>query len=292
MPVHNSQRYVREAVESVLAQTFRDFELIALNDGGIDKSLSILREFESTDGRVRLISREHRGIVATRNELITLARGRYFAVLDSDDICRPQRLERQVAYLNENPNCVAVGARSLVIDSSGMPIMETKNELTHEEIDSCHLTLFESRICNSSVMMRGEAVLAVGKYREDYLVAEDLDLFLRLAEIGKLANLPDVLVEYRQHLNSACYTSPDRLRQFARQAVLEARTRRGIAGAPPSSDQNFIHQTPADVHRKWAWWALAAGNLKTARKHAITALATDPFNKESLRVAACALRGY
>jgi glycosyltransferase involved in cell wall biosynthesis len=290
MPVYNSERYIRVAIESVLIQTFDDFELLALDGGSADGSLAILREFESKDARLRVISKENLRLVPSLNEMIRIARGRYLARMDSDDICRPQRFERQVAYLDAHPECVAAGSTALFLDPQGMPLCECHYEPTHEEIDALHLTGIESRLCHPSVMLRRDAVINIGMYREEYCYSEDLDLFLRLAEVGRLVNLPEVLLEYRHHVRSVCYTRPDEVRRFARLAANEAQLRRGIAGTPVTS-QKLEPETPAQVHRKWAWWALMAGNLKTARKHALVALTIDPFNIESLRVTACALRG-
>lgn len=293
MPVYNTARYARTAVESVLSQTFVDFELLALDDGSTDKSLSILREFAAKDHRVQILSRRNRGLVLTRNELIAAARGHYLAVMDSDDISRPQRFEKQVAYLDAHSDCVAVGSRSLIIDSAGLPIIESKNELTHNELDLAHVSeKFESRMCHSSVMMRREAVMHAGSYRGEYRFSEDLDLFLRLAEMGKLANLPEVLVEYRQHLRSVSFTDHDEQRYNAKQAVRAAWARRGIRGSLEKSELATKLETPADTHRKWAWWALSAGNLTTARKHATLALAKNPLNIENLRVLVCSIRGH
>ena len=115
--------------------------------------------------------------------------------MDCDDICFPQRFEKQIAYLDSHPDCVAVGSRILLIDTEGLPICEFIDELTHDEIDTKHLSgVGGCQICHPSATMRREAVVRAGKYREGYAPAEDLDLFLRLAEIGKLANLPDILI--------------------------------------------------------------------------------------------------
>jgi glycosyltransferase involved in cell wall biosynthesis len=293
LPVYNAESYLRRAIESVLVQTFTDFELLALDDGSTDKSLSILREFAGKDSRVRVISRENRGLVVTLNELIAKSESQYLARMDADDICRPQRFERQVSYFDAHPDCVAVGTRSLIIDSDGMPITETTNELAHDEIELAHLSgAGESRMCHPSVMIRRDAIMQVGQYRREYQFAEDLDLFLRLGEIGKLANLPDVLLEYRQHMESIGYTHGDLQRNAARQALREAWLRRGIPVYPFISEPTTRPDTAADVHRMWAWWAMSAGNLATARKHAILALVRNPFNVESLRALACAIRGY
>jgi glycosyltransferase involved in cell wall biosynthesis len=293
LPVFNTARYVRAAVQSILVQTFPDFELLALDDGSTDNSLSILREFEASDCRLRVLSRENRGVAPTRNELISMSRGRYLAKMDSDDISRPQRFEKQVVYLDAHPECVAVGTGALFIDPEGMPIREFMYESMHDEIDAAHLFgASGSRMCHPSVMMRRDAVVQVGKYREEYRFSEDMDLFLRLAEIGQLANLSDILFEYRQHLRSIGYAHRIEELKFAKQAVRAARTRRGIAAIPKVIESPMEPEAAADTHRKWAWWALSAGNLVTARKHAIIALVKQPLNIENLRVVACAIRGY
>jgi glycosyltransferase involved in cell wall biosynthesis len=293
LPVYNAERYLRDAVASVLAQTFDDFELLAFDDGSTDRSLKILRGFEAKDGRVRALSRENRGLVQTLNELIGLARGRYLARMDADDVCRPQRFEKQIAYLESHTECVAVGTGFLLIDPNGRPIREHSYELIHDEIDKIHLSGEGfSRLCHPSTIMRKDAVLQIGLYREEFRLAEDLDLFLRLAEIGKLANIPDIMLEYRHHLGSVCYKYADEQRNVGQRAVEMARMRRGIVIHPEIHRSPANNASTADTHRKWAWWALSAGNVATARQHAIMALAKEPFNKENFRLFACAMRGW
>lgn len=293
LPVRNAERFLRSAVESVLAQTFDDFELLALDGGSTDRSLSILRELAAKDRRINIVSRENLALVPSLNELITMARGRYLARMDSDDICRPQRFEKQVEYLEAHPECVAVGSRVLFIDPQGLPICEAARELSHEEIDSGHLSgVAESRICHPSVTMRTEAVLRIGKYREEYRYLEDFDLFLRLAEIGRLANLPDVLLEYRLHPESICRNQGDKHLSFARRALQETWARRDMVPKPQIFASELKTVKSAETHRIMAWWALSASNLVTARKHAIIAFAESPLSVENLKVLACAIRGY
>ncbi len=293
MPVFNSERYIGAAVESVLAQTYDDFELLALDGGSSDRSLSILRKFEMSDARIRAISRKNLALVPSLNEMIAEAQGRYLARMDSDDICRPERFEKQVAYLDAHPECVAVGSRVLFIDPEGMPICEAINELTHNEIDSANMSgATAMRICHPSVMMRKETVVQVGLYSEEFLFAEDFDLFLRIAEVGKLANLPEVLLEYRQHLGSVCHSRSDESRLFGTRAVKDAWKRRGMVVSPNISEPPLKAESSAETHCKWAWWALSAGNLATARSHAIKAFVANPINIEYLKAVACAMRGY
>ena len=137
LPVFNAERYVHAAVSSVLVQTCRDFELIVVDDGSTDASLTILQSLAKSDRRIRLLSRANRGLVATLNEMLGLARGELICRMDADDICRPGRIETQVNYLARHPDCVAVGSRSLFIDPEGLPIFEFMDRYTHEEIDQC-----------------------------------------------------------------------------------------------------------------------------------------------------------
>jgi len=146
-------------------------------------------------------------------------------------------------------------------------------------------------MCHASVVIRREAIMSVGAYREDYRHAEDIDLFLRLAEVGTLANLPEVLYIYRQHLGSVGYAQRSEQANATRRAVEAAYKRRGLPTRPrPSAPE--MPQSQADAHRKWAWWALMAGNVATARKHALKALIAEPFSSKSLKLAACAIRGH
>ncbi len=139
-------------------------------------------------------------------------------------------------------------------------------------------------------MMRRRAVEKIGGYREEYKWLEDLDLFLRLAEIGKLANLPDILLKYRLHFDSVCHTRFDVQGPLKAKLYEETRQRRG---AGPGVELPVPRsKPPSEVHRMWAWWALRAGNVSTARKHALKTVKNEPFSPESWRIVACAVRGH
>jgi glycosyltransferase involved in cell wall biosynthesis len=290
MPVYNAQRYVAEAVESILGQTFTDFEFIILDDGSTDGSPAILRRYAAEDGRIRLVSRPNAGVGKTRNECLAMARGEYFAVMDADDVSLPERFARQVAYLNDTPDCVAVGSRVLLIDPDGDPIREWAYFASHEEIDEAHMAGKSGAIIHPSAMIRREAMVAAGGYWLE--PAEDYDLFLRLAERGQLANVPEMLLKYRQHLGSFGYAQRMRQWQGAQLALQEAHRRRGLDKPTHYAGPDIQHAFTSDHHRKWAWWALGAGNVATARKHAWTAVRKSPFSPKSWRVAACAVRGH
>ena len=194
-----------------------------------------------------------------------------------------------MGYLEANADCVAVGSRMLIMDAAGMPIRTLIDELDHETIEREHLRGIPC-VRHSGVTMPRWAVLKVGGYDEKFIHAEDLDLFLRLAEIGKLRNIPQTLIDVRLHENSICGQHFALGRQSAKRAAVDvAFARRGLTPQPwkdtPARSRN-------ETHRVWAWWALSEKNVATARKHAIAAFRSGPFNVENMRVLACALRGH
>jgi glycosyltransferase involved in cell wall biosynthesis len=295
MPVYNAERYLAEAVESVLHQTFADFEFIIIDDGSTDTSLARLRRYAAQDARIRLSSRPNAGCVQTLIEAVPLATGKYIARMDADDVSLPNRFEQQVRFLEENPEYVVVGTKVLLIDAEGAPLKYMGEKRRHGEIDGAHLRGEGGAIIHPASMIRTEAIRAVGGYR--LLRDEDLDLFLRLAEYGKVANLPDVLLHYRQHLNSLGYKHYAELARSVRDAVAAARVRRGLPPLEKSEVLELdVHSWNGSVktaryHKKWAWWALQGGYPATARKHALVALRQDPLSLESWRLALFALRG-
>ncbi|MGH7213712.1 MAG: glycosyltransferase family 2 protein [Tepidisphaeraceae bacterium] len=291
LPVYNGERFIAEAVQSILAQTFGDFELIAIDDGSKDRSKQILDGFATRDARVRVVSRPNAGLVRTLNEGLALARGELLARIDADDAATPDRFERQVAYLCEHPECVAVGSRALMIDSEGDPLIELGNKFTHEEIDSALINGEGQHFYHSSLILRTRALRDVGGYR-DLETIEDLDLFLRLAEVGRLHNLREVLLKYRQHPASVGHSKMIKQRLAQQQVLDEAHRRRGIAMPDHLRNLPSPRQlSRSEQHVKWAWWALQSGFVSSARKHAFRALKRAPLSKHSWKVMYCALRG-
>lgn len=205
LPVHNAERYLREAVDSILAQTFTDFELLAHDDGSKDGSLALLRSY--TDPRLAISAGANRGVAPVLNDLIDRAKGEYLARMDADDISEPTRFVKQLAHLDENPDCVAISSRVMLIDAEGWPICEFFPLTSHADIDAAHLSTGTGHICHAATTFRKTAMLAVGRYSDAHQDAEDIDLFLRLAEYGQIGALPEVLFKYRQHLSSVCYRS-------------------------------------------------------------------------------------
>jgi glycosyltransferase involved in cell wall biosynthesis len=291
MPVYNAERYVAEAVESILDQSFADFEFIIIEDGSKDRSPAILEGYAARDPRIRLVSRPNTGIVRALNQGLALAEGELVARMDADDIALPERLAKQLRYLEDHPECVMVGSRVLVIDPEGMPLTVMSDALTHEQIIEGFLAGRGQLVHHPAVMYRRRVVLEIGAYREIFDESEDLDLFLRLAEVGRIVNLEEPLLKYREHLTKASRAKVVRVEENSRRIREEAHRRRGLPFPPPADPAAVAPFVEAEVYRTWGWWAVMSGNVASARKHAIACLARTPFDLASWKLLYCAIRG-
>ena len=288
MPVYNAQRYLREAVQSVLRQTFTDFELICINDGSSDGSLDILESMQVYDARLRVISRPNTGICGALNDGLDAARAPYIARMDADDLCDPHRFACQVAYLDEHPDCVAVGTWVQRADPFGSPAGTEEPPTEHDAIDANLLRGNGGAMVHATLMMRRSVLRGVGGWDGRFDWVEDLDLFLRLAEAGRVANLPRHLYTYRRHPDSVCSTKNALMNVRLMQVLRAAYRRRGLGDPPAFSvlrpDLTAPPPTPAELHRNWACHALHHGNQAIARRHAVTALRQEPWTPRSWRV--------
>jgi glycosyltransferase involved in cell wall biosynthesis len=299
LPAYNAEAYLASAIESVLRQTFTDFELIAVDDGSIDNSLSILHRYERTDPRVRVISRPNTGIVGALNDAFHASRGQLLARMDGDDLCLPERFARQVRHMDEHPDTVLLGANVMVMDADSDDVAPLKGlQFTHDRIDAALLER-QWPVVHPAVMIRRTAMERLGGYREGTFPHEDHDLFLRLAEVGRIEALPEVLLRYRRHPKSVSWDS----RSYGKMEsiVREACARRGIPfheEDPTTTDRRRTPPTEPErllrgkLYRTWAWHALSAGNISTARKYAFRAVRCRPLERENLKLLACIARGH
>ncbi|WP_313436328.1 glycosyltransferase [Novosphingobium sp.] len=200
MSVYNGERFLPLAIESVLAQTFSDFELLILDDGSRDGSAQIIRHYAATDARIRPILRENRGLIASLNELLVEAQAPLVARMDADDICRPERFGRQVEFLTHHRDYGVVGTWSEDIGEHGEALVRSgaDHPLTHEDMIVA-IENGEQLICHPAVMFRREVVLAVGGYHAAFRHCEDLDLWLRLSSVTRMGNIPERLLRYRRY---------------------------------------------------------------------------------------------
>lgn len=196
MPVYNAAVFLRQAVDSTLCQSFRDFELLVIDDGSSDTTPDMLRSY--VDPRLRLVTNPlNRGLIYCLNLGLELASGAYVARMDGDDVAHFDRLERQVTFLDEHPGTAMVGSWANMVDERGHAFQVVKTVTDSPDI---YERLLESnQFVHTSVMFRAETVRAVGGYRLSALHAEDYDLWLRLSERYSLANIPEALVDYRVH---------------------------------------------------------------------------------------------
>lgn len=227
MPVYNGERYLPQAIESILCQTLRDFELLILNDGSTDGTAPLIERYARVDSRLRVYHQENRGLIAALNRLLALSQGPYVARMDADDISLPHRLEAQLNFLEANPSVALVGGAIELIDSLDVPSHIVRFPTSAHAIR--RTLLHHSCFAHPAVMMRKDAVQAVGGYRKCFAAAEDYDLWLRLAERFQLANLQDPVLQYRVHPHQITSQSPDRpaLSLLAAQAAARMRHKTG-----------------------------------------------------------------
>ena len=228
MPVRNGAAFLGAAVESILAQSMPDWELIAVDDGSTDATLSMLQGFAAADGRITVKSSGGAGIVPALNLGIAAARAELIARMDADDIAMPSRLERQAAFMEANPGLAAAGSQAIKMDSYGkqtglIDVPSGEEEITDQ-------LKRRNPFIHPTMMMRKSAFLHAGGYRTGCTYAEDYDLWLRLEETGSLANLAKPTLLFREH--SAQTSRKKRLAQraasaLARQLALRRRSGRG-----------------------------------------------------------------
>lgn len=197
MPIRDAGCFLAPAIESVLAQTFFDFELIALDGGSRDGSVDLLRGFASRDARVIVVTDENSGLVDSLNRGLSMARAPLIGRMDADDLSRPDRFAKQVAYLQQHPDVAVVSGAMDLIDEHGEYLRTDEFPTSPDAVES--ELLQRTCVSHPAVMARTQALRSVGGYRRNAQHAEDYDLWLRIAEVHRIANLPDVLLSYRMH---------------------------------------------------------------------------------------------
>jgi len=205
LTAYNAEQYLVEAVESVLQQTHTNFELLLVNDGSVDDTASIIDAFGKQDNRVRVIHHPNWGMGASLNHAIEQSSFDWIARMDADDVMLSNRLERQVHFINENPDVDVAATLVHMIDAESNIKWSTTSELTERDVFRRYVR--ENRIVHiyhPTVLMRKSIVQAVGGYRQQFWSADDMDLWNRVAEAGGLILVqPEHLLKYRVHSGSA-----------------------------------------------------------------------------------------
>jgi hypothetical protein len=200
MSVYNGERFLAAAIDSVLAQTLGDFEFLIMDDGSTDSSRAIIADYAARDSRICLTASANRGLVVSLNALLAQARAPIVARMDADDICLPQRFARQLAFLSAHPEVGVLGTWTDDIDEhdAPYPLDAIDHPIDHDQFVSA-VDRGEPLLCHPSVMFRRDLVLSVGGYHPAFRHCEDLDLWLRLASVTHIANLPERLLRYRHY---------------------------------------------------------------------------------------------
>ena len=275
LPVRNGARYLAEAIASVLSQTLTSLELIVVDDGSTDRSAAIAQEAADRDERVVVMRGDQRGFAQALNAGIAAARAPYVARMDADDIAAPGRLETQLRYLDAHEDCVVLGCAIEVVDETGAHIGWRTFAGSHDGIIAA-LLVGSSSIAHPTVVMRRAALLEVGGYADDRFPTEDLDLWIKLSQVGRLANLDEVLFQYRRH--EAAVSVRHSAEQLVRSAdiVGAARARRGL---PPlrSRRPSTGRSRSARYHFECARTALLSGPRPTAFRHTLRTIVREPF---------------
>ena len=223
MSVYNGERYLLEAIDSIRAQTFRDFEFIIVDDASDDGSAEIARRCMAQDGRIRLLALErNRGQAAALNHGLGMARGEFIARMDADDVCAPARFQKQVDYLRAHPEIGVLGCAMDVADERLRAHGRWDYPARHAQI-LFNLLFRGSGFAHPATMMRRQLLVDAGGYDENARFAQDVELWTRLASRARFANLPDTLLTYRRHEQSKSVANEaqmlDKSRQFKRRAM-------------------------------------------------------------------------
>lgn len=194
MPVFNAEATLREAIDSILSQTFNDFEFIIIDDCSTDKSLEIIQSYK--DPRIRVVRHEKNlKLIRTLNEGISLAQGRFIARMDADDVSLPQRFEQQISFLKRHPECSACGGQAIKINEAGKPQGPLRKPVRNLEVWSW----IPTPLIHPTVMIRSNVAKA-NLYDETAIHCEDYEYWLRLQKQGlKVANVSKPLLKYRMH---------------------------------------------------------------------------------------------
>ncbi len=242
MPAYNAENFIEESIQSVLNQTYKDFELIILDDGSTDNTFKIAAAYAAKDSRIRVIQNEgNKGLSFTRNRLFKEAKAPLLAILDSDDLSVPERLAWQVDYLERNPDVGVLGGGVIYFDENN-PIKATSIRLSGVTNIPIRL-LFQNVMGQSTIMMR--KAYAELEYRNDFPPAEDYDLWVRASFETKIDNLPKVLIHYREHGNNISVRKREIIKQNTKKIIAYQLERLGL----PTNDQAMqIHQHLVGFH--------------------------------------------
>ena len=281
MAVYNGELYLAQAVESILGQSFADFEFIVVNDGSTDRTSQILAGYR--DPRLKVLHQPNRGLAPSLNRGIRASAGTYIARMDADDISEPDRLRLQVEFLDTHPDYVLVGTNALVMTEDGIPLYQKDGPQQDDELREVLTHGYESPFVHGSVMFRKSVAIACGLYHEKMKTAQDLLLWRQMIKMGKVANLPDVLYRYR--ITPTAISSRPRSAAVEKMRVVRRIVDTGRVSEKEVRELEQIDKN-IDPRLRRSWYELRVGkiyqarllNQPMARHHFAKAIRAYPFN--------------
>lgn len=292
LPVFNGGIYLDDAIASIRNQTFHNFELIILNDGSTDESITVIKKHAASDPRIVVVDRENKGLVATLNEGVMLAKADLIARMDADDIALTDRLRTQYEYMRNNSNVVAAGTAYVLMDEESNLIRNFLPRTDNVVLQQQALQR-STPISHPTAIFRRNTFLSIGGYREEAMLAEDLDLWLRMGEVGDIGNVKDILLKYRQHAASLSESKHLKQLEVVDLVVREAYKRRGILVGNNLDEAmtpwRSIGSKAANHSQilKYGWWAWSGGYVSTARVYAIKAIKNNLLSVEGWKLFYC-----
>jgi glycosyltransferase involved in cell wall biosynthesis len=299
MSVYNDEDFLSSSIESILSQSFQDFEFILINDGSSDRSPEIIQEYASKDKRIKVIEQENIGLTKSLNKGLSLARGAYVARQDGGDISLPERFSLQNKFLDDHPNVSILGTSVSLIDEDSNVI---RTKIQPGEIQYIKKILYKKNcFSHGSLMFRRKEILNLGGYREDLPLAQDYDLILRAAERYDLSNLPHVL--YQQRMNRKAISVEKAVRQKAMRNYIRSLAQQRSRDGSDDLDKGILDHVnelkkrkessrraaDAEYYARIAHEYYAAGRPKKAIAHYIQSLRFSPLRIKNMLLLARAL---
>ncbi|MDL2241197.1 glycosyltransferase, partial [Bacteroidales bacterium OttesenSCG-928-K22] len=217
MAAYNCEPYIRESIESILNQTFENFELIIVNDNSTDNTHEIIKSYN--DSRIKILNNDNNyGAAYSRNVAIKHAQGKYLAIMDSDDVALQERLEKQVYFLENNIDIDIIGSFVFEIDKDGQKLSFVKTPINKNEVKSS--ILFRSPVIHSTTMIRHDFFISNDLfYNENYICAQDYEMFSRAIFLGNIYNIPQALVSYRWTDSNISTKKKDIQQQYSKEII-------------------------------------------------------------------------
>lgn len=239
MSCYNAGKYLPDAIESILGQTYDDFELLLIDDGSRDGTLSTINDFAAKDKRIVVIAKENSGLADSLNLGIEAARAQWIARMDQDDVALPQRLQKQIDFVAEHPETVLLGGGCVTIDSTGRELRRYRYPPAHDDIIS-EIERGGTAFPHATALYKSDTVRSMGCYRVRMNGAEDKDLWLRLSSVGRIACLTEPLIRLRKHSDSFTGVQDNRLTVLSHTAVISHFLRKnGFRDPVDDEEQKF-----------------------------------------------------